>query len=51
MDIYFGLPLGHYPTFSYSDECRTIKSFQYVKIMLPLFRAVVYEISILLFLL
>ena len=25
----------------YSDECRTKKSFQYVKIMLPLFRAVV----------
>ena len=30
-------------TFSYSDECPTKKSFQYVKIMLPLFRAVVKE--------
>ena len=41
LDIYFGLPLGHYPTFSYSDECRTKTNFQYVKRMLPLFRAVV----------
>ena len=32
--------LGHYPTFSYSDECRTKISFRYVKRMLPLFRAV-----------
>ena len=28
LDIYFGYPLGHDPTFSYSDECRTKKSFQ-----------------------
>ena len=41
LDIYFGYPLDHYPTFPYSDECRTKKSFKYVKRMLPLFRAVV----------
>ena len=35
------LPLGHYPTFSYSDKCRTKKAFKVVKRMLPLFRAVV----------
>ena len=23
--VNLGLPLGHYPTFSYSDECRTKK--------------------------
>ena len=40
LDIYFRKPIGHYPTFSYSDECRTKKAFMYVK-RLPLFRAVV----------
>ena len=34
-------PFGHYPTFSYSDECWTKKAFKYVKRMLPLFPAVV----------
>ena len=31
LDIYFGLPLGYYPTFSYSDECRTKKAFSMSK--------------------
>ena len=41
LGIYFGYPFGHYPTFYTLMSVGRKKSFQYVKIMLPLFRAVV----------
>ena len=38
----YKLKVGHYPTFSYSDERRTNKALKYVKRMLPRFCAVTY---------